>query len=247
MFRKMTVFGLFFGLFFVKTTIFAQETGVDVLKMVHERHGDGKWPKTLTFTQKTRFFKNDALVDSVYWYEAVQNPGNLRIDFDSLSSGNSMIWTRDSAFVFKNNKLTKGYSDQNDLQFILGGMHYFPTETVVKMLADFKYDATQPVRSAGFKNKTCWVIGDIKKGGNEVWIEQKRLLPMRILTQTKGTNDEIWVENYVRLPHGWCEGKVTIYQDGHKKQEEIYNEIGADSELDPAIFDPKRYRARVKE
>ncbi len=247
MFRKISTLALLpFALCLFTFKIFAQQTGVDVLKMMHERHGNGKWPQTLTFEQKTRFFKNDVQTDTAIWFEAIKQPNNLRIDFDSLTSGHSAIWTRDSAFIFKKGALAKSYSDENDLLFILGGWHFFSTEEVVKKLAEFKFDATQPTREAGFKSKTCWVVGDIKKGGNEVWIEQKRLLPMRILTQTKGSNDEIWCENYVRLPRGWCEGKVTFFKDGQKVQEEIYNEIAADRELAPDVFDPKKYAPRVK-
>ncbi len=219
-------------------------TGIEVLEMMHEMHGNGKWPETLVFEQKTKFFKNDVLTDSANWFEAIQQPGNLRIDFDSLTSGRSAIWARDSIFKFKNGKLAKSHSDPNDLMFLLGGWHFFETDTVVKILANFKFDATQPVRPASFKNKPCWIIGDIKKGGNEVWVEQKRLLPVRILTQTKGTNDEIWVENYVGLKRGWCEGKITFYQDGHKIQEEAYNNIASDRKLEADVFDPKKYRAR---
>ncbi len=225
---------------------FAQQppTGVEILKWMHDRYADGKWWQTMTFDQKTIFYKNDQPADSATWFEAIRQPGDLRIDFDSLRSGHSLILTRDSAFIIKGGKLAKSYADPNDLGFLLGGWHFLPTEKVVEKLAALRYDATLPVRESGFKNKTCWIIGDSKKGGNEVWIEQKKLLPMRIVRQTGGVNEEIWMENYVRLPRGFCEGKVTFIQDGHVVQVETYNNIAADREMDPTIFDARRYRPR---
>jgi hypothetical protein len=235
---------LIFGLFLLQfSAISAQETGADVVKMIFERH-NGKWAATRSFQQKTIFYKNDVETDSTIWHEAIRFPDKLRIDFDSLTSGRAVIFTRDSAFTFKENKLQKSYRDPNDLLFLLGGMHFMPLDSVMKKMAEFQFDPTQPVRSAGFKNKTCWIIGDVKKGGNEVWIEQKKLLPMRILKQTEGTNDEIWLENYVRLAQGWCEGKVTFYQDGHIVQLEKYDQIRSGNEIDASVFEPRKFRTR---
>jgi hypothetical protein len=235
---------LFFAFCFFTSTLFSQKNGVDVLKMMHEMHGNGKWTQTKIFQKKVQFFKDDLPTDSTIWHTVIQFPNKIRVDFETLSSGHSTIWNRDSAFIFENNQLTKSFAEQNEMLFLLGGWHSFSLDSMVKKLAMFKFDATQPVKTAGFKNKTCWIVGDIKLGGNEIWIEQNKLLPMRILTQTHGTNDEVWVENYVRLQRGFCEGKVTFYQDGHKIRQEIYDQIRSDKQLDDSIFEPKRYRAR---
>lgn len=216
------------------------KTGLDLLKLQHERHA-ANWWKTLTFSQKTAFFKNDTLTKTETWYEAIQLPDLFRIDFGEPNGSRAAIWRSDSLFVIKEKKLASVRADDNDLLFLLGGLYSVSADSAAVRLQKYGYDLSAPVRSTTFKSRLCFILGDIKKGGNEIWLDQKRLLPLRILTQTKGTNDEIWLENQVRLSRGWTEGKVTFFQDGHKIQEETYNEISADRHLDEAIFDARRY------
>lgn len=216
------------------------KTGLDLLKLQHERHA-GNWWKTLTFIQKTDFFDHDTLTKTETWFEAIAMPDRFRIDFGEANGPRAAIWRGDSLFVIKEKKLASVRADDNDLLFLLGGLYFVSLDSAATRLQKYGYDLTAPARSASFKSRACLVIGDIKTGGNEIWLDQKRLLPLRILTQTKGTNDEIWLENQVRLAKGWTEGKVTFYSDGQKIQEEVYNEIRADQHLEEAIFDARRY------
>jgi len=75
--------------------------GRAVLARMHDRYA-GKWYNTLTFTQKTSRLAADGKWNVQTWYEAMRVPGQLRIDFDPISAGNGVLYTRDSAFAVTN-------------------------------------------------------------------------------------------------------------------------------------------------
>jgi hypothetical protein len=50
----------------------------------------------------------------------------LRIDFDSLKSGNGVIFRNDSTYVISNHKLVRSVRNENELIFFLGGLYFVP-------------------------------------------------------------------------------------------------------------------------
>ncbi len=51
-----------------------------VLREMHNKYA-GKWYKSFTFTQTTEQFRNDSLLKTSTWYEAIIFPDKFRIDF----------------------------------------------------------------------------------------------------------------------------------------------------------------------
>ena len=79
-------------------------TGGDVVEAMRARY-DGKWYRTLTFSQKvSRLLPNNTWRVET-WHEAIKLPGRLRIDFDPVSAGNGVLYARDSQFVASNGRV----------------------------------------------------------------------------------------------------------------------------------------------
>src|SRR5579862_2593454 len=95
-----------------------------VLKSMYERY-HGKWYHNFTFVQTTERFKNDSLVNSSIWYEAISYPDKFRIDFGDLRNGDAVIFANDSAYNFGAGTLKSVKADKNDLTFLLGGMYFY--------------------------------------------------------------------------------------------------------------------------
>jgi hypothetical protein len=72
------------------------QSGHDVLARMHDRW-QGKWFRTFTFVQRTTFPDRPAQT----WYETIENPGRLRIDFGPIDSMNTAIINNDSVYPFK--------------------------------------------------------------------------------------------------------------------------------------------------
>jgi hypothetical protein len=67
---------------FIAALTFIQQDDTNsekVLKQMYDRYS-GKWYHTFTFVQKTENFKNDSLVKTSTWYEAIMFPDKFRID-----------------------------------------------------------------------------------------------------------------------------------------------------------------------
>src|ERR687891_2552389 len=83
----------------------ADSTGEQVLQAMHERYA-GKWPRNVTFVQKSSFIEGDSVVRTETWYEAIE-PGKLRIDIAPIENGNGLLFRSDSLYQFKGDSLTR--------------------------------------------------------------------------------------------------------------------------------------------
>lgn len=79
-------------------------TTSDLIRAMHERYKKS-WYRTLTFIQKTVTYRPDGSTIVETWYEVMEVPGSLRIDFAPKDSGNGVLFTRDSLFSFKKGSL----------------------------------------------------------------------------------------------------------------------------------------------
>src|SRR5205085_10609058 len=86
----------------------------DVLKKMYKRYG-GKWFRTFHFIQSTENYRNDSLIRTSTWYEAIIYPDKFRIDFGDLKNGNAVLYNKDSAYNFRNHKLARVTPNDDDL------------------------------------------------------------------------------------------------------------------------------------
>ncbi len=77
----------------------------DLLEAMRARY-EGKWYRTLTFTQHNTDRHPDGTESHTVWHEWVGTPGKLRIEFEPADSGNGMIFSNDSQYVFRADSIT---------------------------------------------------------------------------------------------------------------------------------------------
>jgi hypothetical protein len=85
---------------------------------------------------------------------------------------------------------------------------------------------------------------------SQFWIEQKRLLFVRLIQAHPSQKDptgppnllDITFENYQPLGKAWIAPMCVIRVNGKEVQREAYGEIRADVELQPDLYDTKPYR-----
>ena len=101
----------------------------DVLREMYKRYS-GKWYKSFTFNQTTQQYRNDSLLKTATWYEAIIFPDKFRIDFGEKQEGNAAIFLKDSVYNFKKGKLMSTSLNDDDLTFLLGGMYFYPYDSL---------------------------------------------------------------------------------------------------------------------
>src|SRR6185436_15233908 len=78
-------------LFFVIGSSFAGgdkiKSGKALLAKMHKTYS-GKWYKDFTFSQTTESYKNDSLIKTATWHEAIVFPDYFRITFGEPEAGN---------------------------------------------------------------------------------------------------------------------------------------------------------------
>jgi hypothetical protein len=209
-----------------------------LLQKMYSRY-HGKWHSNLAFNQTTEKYKNDTPVKSQTWFEHILYPDKLRIDFDSLKSGNGVIFRGDSTYVMSNHKLVRSLKNENELIFFLGGMYFVPFNQVLAHFKALNYDLSK-FHTDSWKGKPVYVIGADKTDEkvNQLWIDQEKLVAVRFIKYDGGTKEEGTMENQIALKGAWSETLCKFYIDDHILQVEKYHDVVAGGPIDKSMFEP---------
>jgi hypothetical protein len=223
----------------------APRSGEELVRQMHDRYA-GKWYHNLTFVQATTFPDRPAET----WYEAGTIPGKLRIDIAPLDSMNAFMYVGDSAIVFKGGKRVDARADRNLLMTLGFDVYGQLTETTIAQLKAQSVDLSK-IREDSWKGTKVWVVGADKGDttANQFWIEQKRLLFVRLIESHKSQTNpsgppnilDITFEDYRPLAKAWVAPTCVIKVNGKEVQREEYRDIRADVKLQPDLYDTKTY------
>jgi outer membrane lipoprotein-sorting protein len=213
----------------------------EVLKKMYDRYA-GKWYKTFSFNQTTEVYRNDSLKHTETWYESIKFPKDFRIDFGDPDSGKAVIYKNDSSYFFRNGKLAGVRPDNNDLLFLLGGMYFYKFDEVISKMTSYGYDLDK-FHEDTWKGKEVYVIG-AEKGEdsvNQLWIEKENYSPVRMVKIENNNKEEALFEDHVKLGGGYTETLVYFFINNKLVQVEKYHDLKGDIEIDPSIFDAKKF------
>lgn len=230
---------LSFLLVLTSSLLFAPpKTSKDVLKRMYKKYY-GHWFKTFTFNQTTENYRNDSLVKTSTWYEAIEYPTHFRIDFGDPKKGNGVIYSKDSAYNFRDGKLGKVTVNNDDLTFLLGGMYFYPFDSVLNKLQKLGYNLDH-FHMDKWKGQDVFVIGanDQNEKLNQVWIDKEKMLLVRFIKFDKDHKEEGILEGHKKFDRGWSETKCTFYINNKLFQKETYHDCQANSIIDSRVFDP---------
>jgi len=210
-----------------------------VLQKMYKRY-HGKWHTTRSFNQTTEMYRKDTLFKSQTWYEHILYPNKLRIDFDSLKSGNGIIFRADSTYVISKHKVVRSVKNENELIFFLGGMYFVPFDQVLAHFKELHYDLSK-FHTDTWKGKPMYVIGADKgdEKVNQLWIDQKKLVAVRFLKYEDGSKEEGTMEEQIPVKGGgWSEMLCKFYVNDHVLQIEKYHDVVGGGAVDKSMFEP---------
>jgi hypothetical protein len=218
------------------------KNGEDLIAQMRDRYA-GKWYRTLTFTQKTTL--PDGKVET--WYEALELPGKLRIDVAPLDSMKTILFRNDSVYAFEQGKLKDAKPLVHPLMVLGFDVYEAPVSEIVGKLRGLNFDLSK-LHQTTWQGRATYVVG--AEAGDTVspqfWIDAERLYFVRSLEPSKKnpavTNDTRF-QKYIGLGGGWVGMEVLFLSGGEPKVREEYSNPKANVKLDPAIFDPKAWKA----
>ncbi|MEP6688560.1 MAG: hypothetical protein ABJC36_09445 [Gemmatimonadales bacterium] len=213
-------------------------SGHDVVARMHDRW-QGKWFRTLTFVQRTRFPDGSAQT----WYETVANPGRLRIDFGPVDSMTTAIMKHDSIFQFQHGKPLGGQPYPSILGTALSDVYAQPVAETVAQLERGGVDLFK-LRADTLRGRRAWVIGALAGDSTapQLWIDQERLLLLRL--HEPGPDGTVTVAEVLRRAAGPVpvETEMAFRENGKEVQHEEYSRLTFDARLDPWMFETGRWQ-----
>lgn len=221
------------------------KTGEELVAAMHKKY-DGKWYKTLTFVQKNTAYKPDGTTENSTWYEAMNAPGRLRIDFDPLDKGDGAIYANDMQYSFKDGKLANTRPLVHSLLVLAFDVYVQPVEKTVGQLKNLNFDLSV-MHEEKWDGKDVYVVGakqgDLKTA--QFWIDKKNLLFVRMLQPVGKNKDhlqEVQFNKYYKLKSGaWVSPEVLFMVDGKKNWLEEYTDIQTDVALDNNLFNTENW------
>jgi hypothetical protein len=202
----------------------------------------GKWPKTISFTQKTVNYRADTVFRTQIWHEAGIFPSLFRIDLGDLKDGNAMIYRGDSTYHFRKSKIVRADIEPNILIYLLGGMFFETVDQVAQKLKKDGFDISKSFKTK-WNGKDALVFGTDKDDPtkNQLWYDAKKHYLVRMIQQTERSRLECQFENHQQTGRIWHEGKVKIFANNKLVQTEEYSDFKIDVLLKAEFFEPSRF------
>ena len=213
--------------------------GFALVRAMHAQY-EGRWYRSLTFTQDTYWRTGPNEERTEVWREWMALPGHLRIEMEDPTTGIDAIYARDSTFIIQEGILADAQPQRNRL-LLLGFDVYAqaPAETIRQLRAEgidlgvFRMDTWQ--------GRPAYVVGTPEQG--EVWIDAERLLFVRLVEPTTLGDDlrDVRFESYTPLGTAWIAPRVEVWSNNELVFWEVYRDIEINQPLDPVLFNPRRW------
>ena len=221
-------------------------TGEQVLQAMHDRYAS-TWYKNLTFVQQTTNWRPPGGTSTTKtWWEAGMIPGRLRIDTDSISKGDGVIFRADSVYSFAGGKQVGASAGVNELLVLGFDVYGQPVSRTLDVLKTRGFDVTK-VHEGTWQGEPVWIVGALAGDttSKQFWISRDRLIFLRLLQSATTPNGSRYVDlrfdKYVKHGGGWVAEEVWQYVDGKPALHEEYSQVRVDVPLDEGIFDPARF------
>jgi hypothetical protein len=223
----------------------APHDGTAILRAMHERYA-GRWFQTLTFVQRTTSRRPDGTEQVSTWYEAQRGP-RLRIDMGDPSEGNGALYTADSLYVMKGGKVARAMAEGNPFLPLIVGVYLQPLDVTLGQIARYQVDLTKSY-SRDWEGEPTYVVGAAAASDTtspQFWVERRRLIVTRFLMPlfptTDKRNQDVRLENNVRVRGGWLATRVRMLDKGAPIQTEEYSDWRGDVPLAESFFLPERW------
>lgn len=214
----------------------------ELINYLKEKHPN-KNLKGFTFRQNTIKYSNvGKSKDSSFWHEAIKYPGKFRIDIGPSNEGNINLNRSDSIYVFRKHKLVHNGVNIAQSLILKGGFFHYSTATTLEKLKKTGIDVSL-FSMQNYNGRLVYVVGatDYKLQKAQIWIDAENLyLLRRISKRSNGDLHDVQYSDYIKKDGYWIETKISIYFNEKIIQEEFYDNIVTNPNLDNGVFDPKK-------
>jgi hypothetical protein len=219
---------------------FAVTNGATLARAIHDRYAANA-PRNVTFVQKTTVTLSSGSQIVQTFYTAGELPGRWRVDIDR-SSKNGNLYLGDSTYQFTAGKLAKADTGINEILSIAFDVFSQPAVKSESMLRRLGIDATK-LHETNWRGAVVYVVGAARGDSNskQIWVERDRLIPVRLLENTKQGHADYRFGAYTQAGGQWVPGEIEQFVNGKRRLLEQLTQVHTNVLLPDALFDPKRF------
>lgn len=216
-------------------------SGDQLVEAMQNRYA-GRWYRTLTFVQSTDAIAADGSVENSIWYEALQLPSLLRIDFDPINAGNGALIRGDTQYVIQRGNVVNRIPRINPLLLLGFDVYFLPPAVTSDWLRRIGIDMTR-IRRDTWQGRQVYVVGASARSdlrSPQFWVDRENLLFVRLIQTASDTTqtEDIRFLEYEKIGRAWVAPRVEFYRDGRLFFKEEYRHVRLDQPLDSTLFDP---------
>ncbi len=213
--------------------------GSTLARAIHDRYAASA-PRNVTFVQKTTVVLSSGSQITQTWYTAGELPGRWRVDTDQSKGGT--LYLGDSTYQFTGGKLAKADTGINEILSIAFDVFSQPAVKSETMLRRMGINAAR-FHETTWRGTPVYVVG-AERGDStskQIWIERDRLIPLRLLENTRQGRTEFRFSAHAQAGGQWVPGEVEQLVNGKRRLVEQLTQVRTNVSLPDALFDPKRW------
>lgn len=220
----------------------APVTSTRALVAAMQRQYGSSWYHTATFEQKTTTIGADGRSTVATWYEALEVPGRLRIDFAPVGDGNGLLFANGQMYSFKAGKLASSRAYIHPLLLLGFDIYKLPVDEVMKELKGLNFDVSK-FHEDTWEGRQVYIVGADPGDQHtaQFWVDREHLYFIQMIRPT-GPNgvqtQEVEFNKYERLGGGWMAPEVISRTDAHVTTTEEYSDLRVNVPLEAKLFDP---------
>jgi len=110
------------------------------------------------------------------------------------------------------------------------------------MLRRMGIDASR-FHEGSWRGAAVYVVGAVRgdTSSKQVWVERDRLIPVRLLENTRQGRTDFRFNEYTQAGGQWAPGEIEQYVNGKRRLVERLTQVRTNVSLPDALFDPKRW------
>jgi len=238
-FMKQLFLYILAPLLFLSCSISEPTNGEELIALMHKKYASS-WYQTLTFKQATIYYNaEEKVAREQTWYEAMLLPNSLAIKFDSITSGNGIVFKNDSIYNFKDGKKIASRPLYHPLLILGFSVYAQQPQKTINDLKKLQIDLSK-IKTTTWQGKENYVVGD--ENANHFYIEKERLLFTKLIQkQANNTHRETQFNKYEPLQKGWISPEVLFFTNGKLTLKEVYSEIKTPV-LTKEVFDVNQFQ-----
>ena len=210
---------------------------------------DGKWYKTLSFTQNnTLYSARGGAPTNSQWREQIAVPGKLRIDYMPLTQRSGVLFDGSRVHTFDNGRAIDAQPGINALLLVTADVYALPADRATRLLDSLGFDLSK-LRRDTWDGLPAYVVGAAAGDSttSQFWIDSDKLVALRVVQkERRGTRDfvtDVRFGKFAEFGGVPIATEVTQYRDGRLVFKENYVDVRVNEPIPDATFDPAKWVA----